>query len=71
MFSVIRGGKKTNDLLVYVKWNWNPPCLRRIESSHKLTPILFASYFLLKTWILTRTYFARGQVPDCPDVTRA
>ena len=71
MLSVIRGGKKTKDLVRYVKGNWNPPCQRRDESSPKLTPTLFASYLMPKTGVLTRTDFARSQVPDCPDVTRA
>ena len=44
---------------------------RRDESSPKLNPTLFASYLLLETGVLTRTYFARCQVPDCPDVTCA
>ena len=54
MFSVIRGGRKTNDLVVYVKWNWNPLCLRQAESSPKLTPIWYTSSHMPKKGILTR-----------------
>ena len=53
------------------KWNWKPPCQRRDESSPKLTPTIFASYLMPETGVLTRTYFASCQVPDCPDVTYA
>ena len=60
MFSVILGGMKTNDLVVYVKLNGNPSCLRRAVSSPKLTSTLFARYLMLETGALTRTYFARG-----------
>ena len=51
------------------KWKWKPPCQCQDEFSPKLTPTLFASYLMPETGVLTRTYFAEGQVPDCPDVT--
>ena len=41
------------------------------QSSPKLTPTLSASSHMLEKGILNRTYFARDQVLDCPDVTRA
>ena len=41
------------------------------QSSPKLTPTLSASSPTPKKGILTRTYFAWDQVPDCPDFTRA
>ena len=41
------------------------------QFSHKLTPTLSASSHVPEKGILTRTYFARDQVPDCPDVTCA
>ena len=41
------------------------------QSSHKLTPTLSASSHMPKKGLLTRTYSARDQVPDCPVFTRA
>ena len=41
------------------------------QSSPKLTPTLSASSHVPEKGILTRTYFARDQVPDSPDVTCA
>ena len=67
MLSVIRGGKKTKDLVGYVKLNWKPPFASvGDQTSPKLTSTLFASYYTPEKGVLTRTYFAEGQVPDCP-----
>ena len=71
MLSVIRGGKKMKDLVGYVEVKLGTPRQRRDESSPKLTPTLFASYLMPETGVLTRTYFAEGQMADCPDVTCA
>ena len=52
------------------KVNLKPPTASGGKSSPKLTLTLFASSHMPEKGILTRTYFARGQVPDCPDVTQ-
>ena len=48
------------------KWTGNPLASIGDQSSPKVTPILFASCHMPKIGVLTRTYFAVGQVPDCP-----
>ena len=49
----------------------NPLASGGNQSGPKLTPILFASCHMSEIGVLTRTYIAEGQVPDCPDVTCA
>ena len=67
MFSVIRVGRKTRDLVGYVKVNWKPPANVGDQSSPKLTPTLFASLpYAQKKESWLGLIFAEGQVPDCP-----
>ena len=64
--SAIWGGRKTKDLVVYVKMNWHPLTDVWDQSRPKFTPTLFASLHMPEIGVLTGTYFAECQVPDCP-----
>ena len=68
MLFVIRGGRKAKDLVGYVKVELeNPLPVAEISLGPKLTP----SKHMPEIGVLTRTYFAEGQVSDCPNVTGA
>ena len=72
MSSVSQGDRKTEwpgGCVCNVKFG--NPLASGGQSSPKLTPTLSASSHVPEKGILTRTYFARDQVTDCPDVTRA
>ena len=69
VFPLSEGIGRRKDLVTYVKWIWKPLASGG-QPSPKLTPTLFTGSHMPEKGILTRTYFARSQVPDCPDVTR-
>ena len=63
--SAIWGGRKTKDLVVYVKVNWHPLTNVWDQSSPNLTFILLV-YHVPEIGVLTRTFFVECQVPNCP-----
>ena len=65
------GGRKTKWPGVCLTWNLETPCQRRSVLPQVTPPTLSTSSHMPEKVLLTRTYFARDQVPDCPDLTRA
>ena len=67
MFYIIRGDRKTRDLVGYVKVNWKPPRHRRRSVKPQINPHIicqFTIYLKKESWL--GLIFAEGQVPDCP-----
>ena len=71
MSSVSQGVGRQGGLVGVCNVKFGNPLASGGLSSPKLTPTLSASSHMPKKGILTRTYFARGQVLNCPDFTRA
>ena len=71
MSSVSLGVGRQSSLVGVCNVKFGNPLASGGQSSPKLTPTLFASSHMLEKGISNRTYFARGQVPDRPDVRRA
>ena len=65
-YSVIWVGKKTKELVVYVKVNWHPLTNVWGQFSSELTSTLFVCLSTPKIGVLTGIYFVECQVPDCP-----
>ena len=71
MFCVIRGGMETKDLVGYVKVKLETPSPASRWVLSQINPHIICQYHMPEIGVLTRTYFAEGQVPNCPDVTSA
>ena len=65
LFPLSEGLGKRSGLVGVCNMKFGNPLASGGQSSPKSTSTLFASSHMPKKGILTRIYFARGQVPDC------